>query len=454
MLLTIRSLLKKTNNVSRSVYIWNAMSAMLAAAQCPVILMVMTRTNGLYDSGVFSIAFAVASLMLFMAQYGLRRFQSSDILEKYSFPEYHAMRLITCGAMMLASLGYCIYGMWFRDYGWEKFLIILLVCFLKCIQGYSDVIHGHMQLRGRLDVATKCSSVRYVAEMAALIVTLIITRNVLLSVIVCLVVSLIVMFLTSMNSGTEYCNTMVPGISGFKFRRLALEGFPLFASLFLNMYISNAPKYAIDAFLTEEMQAYYNLIFMPAFVVQLVTHFIFNPIITTYARLWESDDSGDRKELARRIRWQCFLIAGIMAAGVAVALTIGIPILSIIFGVDLHDLKMELVIIMIGGGMLAYATYFSTVITIIRLQKTLLFTYGAVALAAKLLAEFFVVNYSLMGAAVMYAALMTILSAMLFLILFWGIRRRAAEESAESVESAESAPVPVTSENEGEEHKL
>ena len=30
------------------------------------------------------------------------------------------------------------------------------------------------------------------------------------------------------------------------------------------MYLSNAPKYAIDAYLTEEIQAMYNIIFMPA----------------------------------------------------------------------------------------------------------------------------------------------------------------------------------------------
>ena len=120
----------------------------------------------------------------------------------------------------------------------------------------------------------------------------------------------------------------------------------------------------------------------------------------------------------------CLAIAGLALAGIAVALTIGIPLLSIIFGVDLGNLKWELVVIMVGGGMLAYATYFSTVITIIRLQRTLIFCYGAVALAAKLLAGFFVVNYSLMGAAVMYTSLMTILAAALLVITIWGVRKK------------------------------
>ena len=84
----------------------------------------------------------------------------------------------------------------------------------------------------------------------------------------------------------------------FNMRRMMMmmEGFPLFLSLFLNMYLSNAPKYAIDAHLTEEIQAMYNIIFMPAFVVQLVVHFIFNLILTSYAEIGrKGKSSGSRK---------------------------------------------------------------------------------------------------------------------------------------------------------------
>ncbi|MBQ1407589.1 MAG: lipopolysaccharide biosynthesis protein, partial [Eubacterium sp.] len=106
MLDSIAGLLEKTNNVQKSSYLWNAINAVLSAVQCPVILMVIMRTNGKFDSGVFSIAFAVASLMLYVGLYGLRRFQASDINEEYSFAEYHGMRFITCAVMILAVLLY------------------------------------------------------------------------------------------------------------------------------------------------------------------------------------------------------------------------------------------------------------------------------------------------------------------------------------------------------------
>ena len=423
MLAAIRSILEKTNNINRSSYIWNAINAMLSAAQCPVILLVMTRTNGVRDAGIFSIAFAVAALMLYLGQYGLRRFQSSDINQKYSFAEYNAMRYITCGAMIIASLAYCVYGIIFKDYGAEKFTVIFLICMLKVIQAYADVIHGHMQQRGRLDVATKASSIRYIAEMASYIIMLIITRNLVISTFVCIGVSIILLMLTTMNAAVNYCDTLKPSITGKRFKLLAIEGFPLFASLFLNMYITNAPKYAIDAVLTDEMQAYYNLIFMPAFVIQLITHFIFNPIITTYAELWLAKKKESLEKLIHLMRKQCVIIVGLMALGIAVALTIGIPILSFIFGVDLSDYKTELTVIMFGGGMLAYAFYFSTVLTVIRMQNILVVCYGAVAIAAKLLSNFFVARYELLGAAAMYAGLMIILAIALAIVTAYGVKK-------------------------------
>ena len=284
MLEKIRNILNKTNDVTKSAYIWNAINACMSAAESPLILMVLSRSNGLEDGGIFSIAFAVAALLLFLGQYGFRRFQSSDVTEKYSFEEYYGSRFLSCGAMLIATIAYCIYGSVFRGYSATKFAVVFLMCALKAIQAFSDVLHGRMQQMGRLDVATKSSCVRYICEMASFAATYIVTHSLLMASVVCFAVSFLVFMLTSYNAARDFC-TLKPSFKWDRMKLMFIEGFPLFVSLFLNMYISNAPKYAIDAYLTEEMQALYNMVFMPAFVIQLVAHFIFNPIITSYAEV-------------------------------------------------------------------------------------------------------------------------------------------------------------------------
>ncbi len=419
----IVELLEKTNNIKRSAYVWNALNAMLSACECPVALMFITRILGMNDAGVFSIAFAVASLMLYIGLYGLRRFQASDLNEEFKFADYNGMRFITCGVMALACLGYCAYGCAFNGYSFNKAGVVLMVCVLKLVQAYTDVVHGNMQQKGRLDVAAKSSAVRYVLEVVAIIVTMIVTKDLLISVAVSAVVSIVVMMLTTMAAGRKYCDTYVPRFGAAEIKTLTIDGFPLFASLFLNMYICNAPKYAIDKYLTEEIQAAYNLIFMPAFMVMLLSNFIFNPIVKSYAELWLSDSAEQHKELWKKIRAQMLFVLGLTVLGLAVAATIGIPVLSLIFGTDLSDYKTELCIVMIGGGALGYANYFSTVITIIREQKSMIACYGIAAVFAYMLSGILVKSQGIFGASVMYAIIMTVLAVLLAVITLWKLNK-------------------------------
>ena len=148
--------------------------------------------------------------------------------------------------------------------------------------------------------------------------------------------------------------------------------------------------------MSDQVQAYYNFIFMPAFAIQLLANFIFNPILTSYARIWtERRFKKFRKVILRQI----LVVAGVTLVGLAIAATIGIPILSFLFGVDLSCYRRELCIVMLGGGMLAYVTFFTTVITIIRHQNLLLVGYAAIAAAAFFCPDRLFSHYGMLGAA-------------------------------------------------------
>ena len=415
--------LEKTDDVNRSVYIWNAVNAMVLALQSPVVLAVAARTNGEADAGIFSIALAEANLMYFLGQYGLRRYQSSDVREDFRFCEYHAMRLITTFFMIVGCLIYGLMGVMNKGYSSDKFMVIMGICFIKAIQAYADVLHGHLQQKGRLDVAGKAATIRYTAELIAYVAVLILAHDLLLAVAACLAVSIVVFLLTSFNATRFYTDTMKPSITWDVFKRLAVEGFPLFIGLFLNMYISNAPKYAIDTYLSDDIQAVYNMIFMPTYVVQMVTQFIFNPVLTVYAELWLSRERKKFLRFMKMIRNMCLAVLGLAVLAIVIAATIAIPVLSFLFGTDLSEYRAELCVIMFAGGMLGYSIYFSTLMAVIRAQKPLIYCYGIVSAMAFLLSGPFVKNYGIMGAAVLYAILMTLLTAALFVATVMPLRK-------------------------------
>ena len=150
------------------------------------------------------------------------------------------------------------------------------------------------------------------------------------------------------------------------------EVLPLFAGAFIMMYISNAPKYAINGFYDDEIQNIYNILFMPAFVINLFSTFIFRPLLVKMAVINEKKDyDGFLKIFARMY----FVIFGITIVAMLGSWICGIPILSVVYGVNLAMYRKQLVMVMICGGISALMTFAYYSVTVIRKQKWLLTGY-------------------------------------------------------------------------------
>ena len=402
-----------TRDVEKASYIWNTSQSMMFAMQSALLLMVIQRTNNLDDAGVFSIAYAISSLMYYIGEFGVRKYQITDINERVSFCDYHTHRVITSILVIIVSLLYAGRGFVSGQYTPYKFAIIMIVCCMKALEAYSDVYFSRFQQKGRLDVAAKASMYRITLPIIICSISLVITHDLMISMLIWLA-SAVVSVLTSFILVAPEFGRIEFRIHRDKLIKITRECFPLFAGNFLLLYIGNAPKYAIDACLDDKAQACFNFIFMPVFVIGMLANFIFNPILVKLAEEWAACNYS---RFTRMIVRQLLVIGGITLLAITVALTIGCPVLGILFNTDLSDSRMSLTILMVGGGMLALANFFTVVVTVVRGQKHLFFGYIAAALAARLLSRYFVVNYGVPGAAILYATLMTLLS-LLFAVIF------------------------------------
>ena len=196
--------------------------------------------------------------------------------------------------------------------------------------------------------------------------------------------------------------------------------FPLFLGSFLSFYIGNAPKYAIDSVLNDESQACYGFISMPIFVVGLLNNFIFNPMIYKLSVMW---NEGKKKEFIKKILIQILIVLGITSTCIMGAYICGIPILSILYNTDLSPYKIELLILLLGGGFLALSGLLVITITIIRFQNSLTIGYVIVSLLAYILSEIVVEQYLIKGAACLYLVLMITLCFVFGLFLIYGLKR-------------------------------
>lgn len=395
------------------------MSASLFALQSTIVLMVISRTNGLDDAGVFSIAYAVGSLMYYIGEYGVRKYQVSDVNEELSFTDYHAHRVAACIIMIAASIGYITYNYYSGNYSGYKAYIVIMVCLIKVVEAYSEVYFGRYQQVGRLDVSAKTNFYRTAVGVIAFIIALAVTRDMALSMTVWLVAVIAAFATSSLAVMKEYAELKAE-VRWDKILKIFIDCLPLFIGYFMINYVSNAPKYAIDACMSDTDQACYNFIFQPVFAIGLFANFIFNPILVDLAHRWDGHRIKDFSLIVIR---QVFVIFAITILAIAVALTIGCPILGMLFNADITEYKTDLAILMVGGGMLALVNFFAVVVTVMRRQNHLAVGYIAVAIAAGLAANHVVALKGIRGATLLYTCLMSLLSIVFALIMIIFIRK-------------------------------
>ena len=408
--------LNNPNDIDKNSYLWNMTGSMLNAFQSVIMLMILTRTVNLYEAGLFTIAYANANLFLNIGKYGVRNFQVSDVNDQFSFYEYRLSRYITTLLMILVSFGYTYYTAGANDYPHEKTLIIIWMCLFKVIDSIEDVYHGLYQQKNRLDIAGRCMTFRMFTMILTFGICLIIFKRLLPALIVSTIATAVVFLITILLTYNDFKK----GISIKKeidFKHMLsmfVICFPLFLSMFLTFYIGNAPKYAIDANLSDELQAIYGFIAMPVFVITLLNNFIFNPIIAKLSLMWNEHKIDEYIKLIKR---QLLVIVGISVVCEAGAFLLGIPVLSILYNTDLSDYKTPLLILLLGGGFLALSGLLVTLLTIMRRQNVIAIANIIVSIIALIASPIFVKAYGIMGASLLYLSLMVFLCIILIVPL-------------------------------------
>lgn len=403
----------KQKSTYKKAFLWNIVGSMFNSIASFVLLLFVTRICGDYDAGIFSLAFATAQLMLAIGRYGIRAYQATDINETIEFSSYITSRLITCIIMICSSIVYIEIS----GFSKEKGLVIFLICILKMVDAIEDVFHGLLQQKNKLDIAGKLLAVRNILTILIFIMLLFFTRNLLITCFFTALISII--FCLFINMHFTYRIVQIKfNFSVVPLKKLFIDCFPLFVGTFLSLYIYNAPKYAIDKYMSAEFQTYYGIIFMPAFVINLFSEFIFKPLLTTLAVYWYSKEI---KRFNKIIIKLIVLIAIITIVVVIGAYLFGIPVLSLVYGVNLYEFRKELIVLLLGGGFSAGVYLLYNVLTCIRKQISVLLSYLLVSIATTIISPILVHMYKINGAAIAYLVSSMALFAIFVALLLFNI---------------------------------
>ena len=382
------SFLTRTKNIQRSAVIWNAVAACLTSFQTMLLLMLLTHFGTTEHSGYFVMAFTAANLFMHLGKFGMRQYQVTDAGNQYSFREYCASRVFSVGLMGAALVLFLLWALFFNGYTAEKAAVVALITFYRGVEAAEDVLHGRLQQQGRLDIAAKILAIRNAVFMAGFAVLYLLTKNLVLTCAVNAAVTLILCIVLNrpfLVRGGRFllCHFVSaqkepsPPYQSAHVRALLAECLPLCLTMATYMYLGNAPKYIVDGLVSDAVQTKFNIVIMPAFVGSLLCSFIFNPALKRIGDLWNGREIGTLRKTARKLALVPVAVDAVLLLG---GWFLGIPVLSAVYGVDLADYRLTLMIFLLASGAVAMLNLFVALLTAMRKQKHLLAAYAAASL--------------------------------------------------------------------------
>ena len=393
---------------TRQDYLWNTAGLASWGLVFPLLTIVTTQLVGTEQAGMFSFAMVAASLLMIVANYGVRTYQVSDRTQEHSFADYQVNRLITSIVMMVAGWAFCS----FRGYEGMMLTMMMWVFAYRMIDAVADVYEGRLQQVGKLYLAGISQTMRSVVALVVFCIFLLVSRDLgISSIAMAIGAALTLIFFTFPLALLETPRS--DQLSLRSIGRLFAQCFPVFLALFLYAWIDNMPKFLMEGMLSYDNQLYFNALYFPAMAILLTVGFLYKPLLTRMADTWN--------DLARRRRFDIFLIAAVLViaalTGVGVLLMrwVGIPVMSFLYGVDFEQFRTISYLMIVAGGITGGIDFLYQVMTVMRRQAVVPKLYLITFVFALIIPQGLIHMSGLRGAAIGYVIVMAILFVLLVL---------------------------------------
>lgn len=406
--------------VNRREYIWNGVASIIASLLSAVLLLVATRINGTTLAGMLAITFSTATILNAIGDFGMRVFQVTDAKREYSFKDYLYARLVVDILMLVVAVIF----IFITGYSFEKGLMCFLFVTYRFFESLSETYQGEMQLHKRLDLGAKSVVIRTCGAIIIFLLIDLFTENINMAIIAMIIWGI----MTSFGYDNRVVGKFLKEQSKVEFskvKRLVFICFPTFFSTLLNLYIINAPKYAIDSILTYQDQTIFNIIFLPTFTINLLSIFILKPLLLSLGVMWNEK----KYHLFKNILVKMTLLILVLTVLVEiVCYFVGIDILTFIYSVNLVSYKWDLMILVISGGLSALSVLLFYALTTMRCQKLVAIPYILAAVVAIVVCKIMVESQGILGAAISSVIITSTLALTSIIILLWklhGVKAKA-----------------------------
>ena len=141
---------------------------------------------------------------------------------------------------------------------------------------------------------------------------------------------------------------------------------------------------------------------MPASVLTLV-YIVFRPLLTQMAIAWSKKEKKAFLQIIIKMLACLIAVACIILLGSAI---LGIPVLSLFYGIDLSKYKVHLLVVILGGCFCTLSYVFDNALVVIRKQYLLITAYIITWVYVKAVSNLLIKKAGMLGAVSLYASSM------------------------------------------------
>lgn len=394
-------------------YLWNSLGSLLQSAISPVLLIVITRLNGIDDSGLFSFALSLSVVFWAVSLWGGRTYQVSDVKREFSSGGYVAVRFIASLIVAISAVVFCV----LNGYSTTKTGLIMILVTFKILESIADSLYGVLQIHHKLYVAGMSLTMKAMLGFTAFMAVDIVTKNVIYGTLAILLVNVLIIFL--------YDILWVRRVETIAVNKKLLKEYTgqaiaimkhtsaVFVVMFLTMFSLNIPRYFLDKSHPDQI-GYFGIMAMPITLLGLFISFIIQPNVVNLSELLVK---GKLKEFARIVSKINHITFGMGVFSVVLSYLIGVWVLNTIFGININNFQLDLIIMVIGAAANAFVSIYVNLLIIMRRFKGQFYALLLTDILAVAVSMCLIERLAMLGSVLVFM-LISLLQVTLLLVIY------------------------------------
>ena len=390
-------------------YIWNSIGSFLQSAISPILLIVITRLNGVGDSGLFSFAMSLSVVFWAISLWGGRTYQVSDVKKEFSSGDYIVVRFISSLIVAVFSISFCI----LNGYDLIKTELIMVLVSFKILESIADSMYGVLQIHNKLYIVGISLTMKSVFGFMLFTLIDILTKNIIYGALSIFIVNIVVVIFYDIpwmkhveSVGLTKKNIMQAG----KIMKKTAE---VFVVVFLTMFSLNIPRYFLDKYHYDQI-GYFGIMAMPITLLTLFISFVLQPNVVNLSELLKKKKIKEFTKIVSKIDFITFTL-GILF--IVSSYLIGVWVLNTVFGIDINNFRIDLTIMVIGAVANAFVSIYVNLLIILRRFKGQFYTLLVTNILAVILSVYLIDRLAMLGSVLVFM-IISFLQAIILLFIY------------------------------------